>query len=428
MKQRQRMQKVTRYGIGLMLGVMVSSPVLAAATTGLWVGRIEVTHVSQVHGALTEGEGDDKKEITECYIYPTDVVADSCAELGDMPQPVPHSFQLQMIMHVDDAGAVKLLREAYLMQTKSGAETPVQRVIVTDDAKLGDFDGIIRRDGKLVGVRMSSTSFPIEGAASAAEGVGQIAAGQSLSFSLKQERTHPTNPFRHQYHPMHANFSAADENYGVEVNREATLNFSTPDTSDATDPELGLNRFEGEYLETVQGLHKSDLKAAGKFVLMRVNKIPRVNVDTIAAYNTLVDQSVTQTQNLASVMSTPPERESAKFKTGVDTIQAELDAIKAQRELIGVSVADSISVVTDKLNTIKDEINSMITAYNELDNTPEDGAPSPEQVRMEEALQLTLQGQDGASSVTVLSLLNGLLDQVTALMTEQVVASIGGGE
>lgn len=428
MKQRQRMQKVTRYGIGLMLGVMVSSPVLAAATTGLWVGRVEVTHVNQVHGALKEGEGNDETEVTECYVYPTGEVAESCAELEGVPQPVPHPFQLQMVLHVDDGGAVKLLREAYIMQTKSDAETPVQRVIVTDDTKLSDYDGIIRRDGKLVAVRMSSTSFPIEGAASAADVVGQIGSGQSLSLGLKQERTHPTNPFRHQYHPMHANFASADESYGVELNRQVTLNISTPEAGESVDPELGLNKFEGEYLETLQGLHKNDLKVAGNFVLTRLNQIPRINVDVVADYNALVDQGVSQTESLALVMSSGSDRESAKFKEGVDAIQAELEAIQAQKTLVGTSVADGISVVTDKLNTIKDKINNMITAFNELDSTPEDGEASPEQVRMEEALQLVLQGQDGAGSTTVLSLLNGLLDQVEALMPVKKVAAAGGNE
>lgn len=84
-------------------------------------------------------------------------------------------------------------------------------------------------------------------------------------MNLLQAKDHPTNPFRHQYHPMHGE--------GADVIRNVTMNLKAPEAGEKTDPSEGLDEFRGEYLETLQGLHKSDLKVAGNIILTRVNQI-----------------------------------------------------------------------------------------------------------------------------------------------------------
>lgn len=250
-------------GITSVLTMLPLGGVHAADTTGLWMGMVEVNKVNQVHGELTEGEGADKVIMTDCVVYPDDSTA-PCDPVA-MPQPIPHAFHLQMVLHVDDAGGTKLLREAYLMQTKDDGINPISRLIVTDDNTLGSYDGIIRRNGKLVARRLSSTSFPVSvGANSLAVG-GTIANDNTLSFTVNQAADHPTNPMRHQYHPMHQS--------GVDITRTVDITIKTPEAGNTVSPEVGLSEFHGEYLETLQGLHKSDLKVAGNIILRRINTI-----------------------------------------------------------------------------------------------------------------------------------------------------------
>lgn len=261
--------KRTSLSLGLcsLLTCLPVSLALAADATGLWFGTAEVNRINQVHGELTEGEGDEKVIMTECTPYPEDS-GEPCDPVA-MPQPIPHPFHLQMLLHVDANGAIQLLREAYVMQTKEDATNPLTRVIITDEAQLNNYDGIIRRNGKLFAARLSSTSFPIGGAQASQAVSGSIADAATLSFSVTQEKDHPTNPFRHQYHPMHGE--------GVDITRTVTINFQAADSSETTDPNVGLTEFHGEYLETLQGLHKSDLKVAGNIILRQVNSIGVLN-------------------------------------------------------------------------------------------------------------------------------------------------------
>lgn len=253
-------QHLRHFGL---ISALVLSPISllhAADSTGLWMGMVEVNKVNQVHGELTEGEGDDKVILTDCVVYPADS-ASPCDPVS-MPQPIPHAFHLQVVLHVDDTGAAKLLREAYLMQTK---EDPISYVVVTDDATLSNYDGIIRRNGKLVARRLSSTSFPVSVGSNSLPMSGTLEDASTLSFTVNQAADHPTNPFRHQYHPTHQS--------GVDVTRTVAINIKTPEGGNTVDPTVGLSEFHGEYLETLQGLHKSDLKVAGNIVLRRINTI-----------------------------------------------------------------------------------------------------------------------------------------------------------
>lgn len=248
-----------------MASALTMTPLVAHAadTTGLWMGMVEVNKVNQVHGELIEGEGDEKVILTDCVVYPDDSTA-PCDPVA-MPQPIPHAFHLQMVLHVDDAGATKLLREAYLMQTKDNGTDPISYLIVTDDNTLGSYDGIIRRNGKLVARRLSSTSFPVSAGTNSLSIGGTIADNSTLSFTATQASDHPTNPMRHQYHPMHQS--------GVDITRTVTINLKTPEAGSSVNPTVGLSEFHGEYLETLQGLHKGDLKVAGNIILRRINTI-----------------------------------------------------------------------------------------------------------------------------------------------------------
>lgn len=209
--------------------------------TGLWMGQIEISGVTYVH----------------------DPAAD--------PSPVADPFDMAILMHRDADGQVRLLRQATLMKKTlkdSDGELIVNPVVITDDRLLAGYQGIVKRDGKLVGIRMGSLFFDFDPALTALDLDGDIGAGSRVSGELTLDETHPNNPFRHKYHPDHKK--------GFVVTRTFTLDFDAAPQSTAP-PGEGAVTLGGVYQETLTGLHKAPMTVEGRFELRQLNQVPTLN-------------------------------------------------------------------------------------------------------------------------------------------------------
>jgi len=210
----------------------------ADTNQGLWIGQIELDKVNEV-------------------ISNTDT---------QTPTEVKYPFDINILLHVDASGKVSLLKEVTLMQ-KIESDSTARRVLITDDSLLSKYEGVVRRDGKLVGIRMGSLGFEFEDDKSSLELSGSMGAGKSLEGNLTLSEDHPVNPFKHMYHPDHKK--------GINIVRNIILNFDEDQSSD--DPAKEKYNLKGTYSETITGLHKIPLKVKGTFNIQRISEIDKLN-------------------------------------------------------------------------------------------------------------------------------------------------------
>jgi len=232
-----------------------------SAAKGLWVGKVVLTQVNEVQTAKPGESG---------IITPT---ADTA------------SFTI--LFHVDDGGRVSLLKDVIIMQEADGEEdTSIdpdalaegvenRLVLVTDQNKIPLFKGVTIRGGKLVGRRIGTVGYDFEGSELTLD--GGLGPGRALVGELVLPKLHPTNPFRHKYHPDHRNTNPDNPEYGYEIVRQMTVVFD--DTADGQ-PEIGdygVRVLSGTYREAIEGLHKVPLIAEGTVSLTRISTVGKLN-------------------------------------------------------------------------------------------------------------------------------------------------------
>jgi len=218
-------------------------PTLAMAGTyqGLWIGQIELDTVNEVSSKI------DTNTL----------------------QPVKHVFDMTALLHVDQNGVVRLLKNVTMMQKteKVDGETIVRRVLITDDSLLPEYEGIVRRDGKLVGIRLGSLAYDFPTGQTEMQLTGSFAPGNTLECTLIMDKNHPTNPFRHLYHP--------DHQQGKNITRQIQLTISaTQENNDPDDDQFSLS---GTYQESISGLHKIPIKMGGIFNIQRISEVNVLN-------------------------------------------------------------------------------------------------------------------------------------------------------
>ena len=210
-----------------------------SSSAGLWIGQIELNQVNEVGFKSTDSQ---------------------------TPKDVSSPFEMKIILHVDTAGTVNLLRQVTLMQKLDQASNKVKRVLITDDNLLPDYEGVVRRDGKLVGIRMSTVFFDYDPVLNELPLNGAIGEGKTVSGMLYLSKDNPINPFKHLYHPDHKT--------GIDITREIKMTF---DPQDINNPQSGVYNLKGIYEETLKGVHKIPIKMKGTFVLNRVSVIANLN-------------------------------------------------------------------------------------------------------------------------------------------------------
>jgi len=219
----------------------------AATSAGLWFCQVAVSAVSSTTAAA---------------------VASSSSS-----QSTGHTFPLAFLLHVDAAGTVRVLRQAYVGKlTATGnamgisiIERLVQSAAVSDVKPLRYFSPIMPRLSPLV-------------AAS-----GKAAVGGQVTWGLVHAHNDPANPFIHTYHPDHDNLDAkfaAPLPTGMEsytVTRTCSLDFTAKPPKGATITGWGTSVLGGVYTESMAGLNKAPILLGGVFTMRRLSEISTID-------------------------------------------------------------------------------------------------------------------------------------------------------
>ena len=264
---------------------------------GLWVGEVSLSAV-------------------------TSLVEDG-APVRDATAPAP----LQILLHSNREGDVNLLSQVTVMQTRTAdASLPSEPVLVVDPAQIPFFEGIKKRNGKRVGVRLESVAFDmprtladdtqadlldvieataasntttwsdatshadidrndLNAIAAAVDSYLTFTSGRpsslqeayDLQLSLdgnlgegKTVRTRSGTLILDQFHRSNPFRHAFHKKHakGPKITRELSLVFdSTQSISD---------RLTGTYNEEISGLTKSTLTLTGDLILQRVSSVDRL--------------------------------------------------------------------------------------------------------------------------------------------------------
>lgn len=262
-------------GTRILIPLSVENPAVAAPlpggasgstchpSAGLWVGTASLDAVSEVHGP-----------------NPT------------VPTPTRSEMSLRVLLHVDASGETRLLKEVIQMwrdgtTTTNGqgvevVDRPGEYVLLTDDSLVPLFKGAAVRDGESVGRRLSTIGYdfaPADGETTLGL-TGSFAIGGTLAGTLAIPSGHPTNPFKHKYHPDHDNLNARFDGPAVEAHattRQITFDFAATPPGGPAVPDFGYNEMGGSYREVITGLHKNPIHLSGTFRLSRVSLIPELN-------------------------------------------------------------------------------------------------------------------------------------------------------
>lgn len=240
----------------------VSREAIAAVNpwAGLWAGVVRVREVSQAQAGSLE------------------------------PTPVRDEFSFRVLIHVDGAGTVRLLKEAIQLWVDGTripdpenpgfflVDEPGHHVLVTDESLLSSFDGAVLRDGEPVGLRVSTVAYDFQQDFVVMN--GSFAPGGTVAVGLVLESEAPTNPFLHRFHPDHDNLDLRFANFLEEayaVSRSMEFELTPVDPLGVSRPGYGDDEVSGIYREALSGLHRNDIAVEGVFNLRRVSGRPFLN-------------------------------------------------------------------------------------------------------------------------------------------------------
>lgn len=243
-----RFQNLTAASRVVQDGISFAEPSLITAPyppgAGLWLGEVSLRGVSEIVG----GSG-----------------------MPGGTAPTGGQFDLNVILHADAGGAVRLLKDVTIMQRRNAAADLTELVLVTDDTLLANFDGVLKRSGRLVGVRLSSAFHQFEG--NALPLAGGIGYGHRITGTNTIPADLSTNPFRHRYHPVHQD-PVDLQGLPYAITREIEIRL---DGGGAVGLADGRDRLTGTYRETIRGLHKQPLVTDGEIRLERISLVTKLN-------------------------------------------------------------------------------------------------------------------------------------------------------
>ena len=270
-------------------GARVRVPVTATSNSingypGLWSGTATLNKVSQLTDLVKVGNAS--------FVLPDNYEA----------KTTPASLNLNLILHQDKSGQVRLLKQAVIMYqdgTRNPDGTPRTNgryVALTKDSLIPNYSGVTQRDGSKVGRRLSAIGFDYSPSTDATFGTdfdntalkcsGSISTTVSCKLILDSSasNTHPTNPFLHKYHPDHDNRGegANFANFKQEVNRitrDVKLVFDATPLTNPTNPPpgWGVTVLGGTYTEQIRGLAKGPIKLQGNFTINLATDVDLLN-------------------------------------------------------------------------------------------------------------------------------------------------------
>jgi hypothetical protein len=225
----------------------------ASTSVGLWVGEVVIDAVTSI------------------------------VENGEPIRPSAGTAPIRVILHSDAGGAVRLLSQVTVMQTKTAdPEVEPDPVLVVDPAQIPFFEGIKERNGKRVGLRIESVAYDMPRDIDAAglavlNGLsarpssllenyhfswpltGEVGSGKSVTTTapLHLDPFHRSNPFRHAAHKEHVR--------GPGITRSMQIDFDP----DQTIP----GRLSGTFTDTLQGLTTTDITLTGRIEMRLVSTV-----------------------------------------------------------------------------------------------------------------------------------------------------------
>ncbi|MBL9137622.1 MAG: hypothetical protein JNK85_17255 [Verrucomicrobiales bacterium] len=205
---------------------------------GLWVGDVTLNQVSNARNGTLE--------------------------------PTASTAQLRLLLHSDATGKVRLLKEVIVARNSTNTS---EILLLSDPARLAQFP--VARDtvtSAPLAQRISTASIDFtdnDGTPdNALDLAGSLSTASPLTGTLTLGPRHPSNPFRHPFHPDHSNEGAQSYTITHHIQIQlAALEMSVN----------GTPRFTGTYQQTVEGLHKAALKASGTLVLSRLASTAALN-------------------------------------------------------------------------------------------------------------------------------------------------------
>jgi hypothetical protein len=256
---------------------------------GLWIGSVNVTHVSEVNGVTTNYVvtriTNVVNGVTNILQQPTTNVAN--VAVGSAPTPVKSPFGLRLLLHTDTNGISRLLQQVTVLSTEATNQVSgpgltnlagAEPVLISDPALLTRFRGVALSGRDMVGRRFSTPFYPMHNTHGVAFNA-VLGLGRTLSATWVLPATAPLNPFYHKYHPDHDNLDASFKVFKEEaypVTRTVQLQVPARQGSNSR-PGMGQEEVEGVYLETLTGLHKTPIMVQGTFHLKRILPVGVLN-------------------------------------------------------------------------------------------------------------------------------------------------------
>ncbi len=230
--------------------------------TGLWIGNVVLDGVNRAQ-MLSQTED----------VWDPDVI-----------QSAPRTFGFRVILHVDEYGQTRLLKEIFQASVPQGSPNAGNTLLpskqTATDFRAQNPTAVIRR--------ISSANFPFMPPLSLGGG-GFAVADAELSGNIVLAFDDRVNPFVHGFHPNHDNLDfpngvrgeklgGADgtgdyESWSVE--RRVTFAFVASDPT-GSNPRWNVTETGGLYTETVAGLNKTEIKTSGAFRLSKVSDVSRI--------------------------------------------------------------------------------------------------------------------------------------------------------
>ena len=252
------------------IGVSVYANLSAAKNpAGLWVGTAAISGVNRARQMGSADNVWDENRI----------------------EPVKEPFLFRLLVHVDNLGVARLLKEVFVA---TEADVDSEPTLLANRTEAIAWRGA-HPNAKIR--RISSANFPNFGDPKILEGTG-FAHGGTLTTAtpLRQEYNDNTNPFVHAYHPQHDNvkfenkemkaYTTKEQDAAEQdgtgsyeswpVARRITLEFAESDPGGAN---YDWNRTVtgGIYRETVTSLTKTPILVEGAF---RLNKVVDTHILT----------------------------------------------------------------------------------------------------------------------------------------------------
>lgn len=249
-------------GAGMKLPVPVSAHGNAQLYAGLWAGTATVNAVTEhLSGTVSAN-----------------------------PLATGENFNFRLLVHVDAAGAAKLLQQVVQMWREPG-----EYILLTDDALITSYGAQLKNEDVPLAKRMSSPAFGFSAPiAMTAIGGAWPVSGAKFSCPVILDYNDPLNPFKHRYHPDHNNLEGdyatvkAEGTESFTVTRTVELEFTAYDPAGLSQSGWGDAVIGGIYRETITGLMKDKktaadapgsnaVKVSGYFRLTHVSDIAQLN-------------------------------------------------------------------------------------------------------------------------------------------------------